>query len=150
MIQWPQSSLGSPELDSYSIARDPRRLSSDPATGLFTSNVLDTTQPLVATVSWFWTREQMEIFRVFFDSTLIYGSKWFTMNIWKDDGFYNYRCRFMAPYAAETAGYGWRVSGTLMIYTVSSTLVTIVTEDRILSDNSEARVTSDGDVRGVV
>lgn len=150
MIQWPQSSLGSPELDTYSLVRDPRRLSSDPATGLFTSNVLDTTQPLVATVSWLWTREQMEIFRLFFDSTLIYGSKFFTMNIWKDDGFYNYRCRFMEPYSAEIVGQGWRVSATLLVNTTSSTLVTIVTEDRILSDGAEVRVTSEGDIRGVV
>lgn len=115
MAVWP-GTLPSPIVSNYADTPVSAFIRTDMESGTARQRRRFTATPHRLTASWMLTSVQMAAFKSFFESTINFGTDWFTMSIDVGAGITAYDCRFTAPYQANFLGIGnWTVSGQIEI-----------------------------------
>lgn len=115
MAAWP-GTLPNPTVSNYADTPASAFIRTDMDSGTARQRRRFTATPHRLTTSWVMTGTQMAAFKSFFETTINFGTDWFTMSLDVGIGNAAYDCRFTAPYQATFMGIGnWTVSGQIEI-----------------------------------
>ena len=111
------SELPDPLADGYNYEYDEKFLRTNPdVMSPEVSREYADNQQIIVAVAWKFSREEMEIFRDFFDRTLVYGSRSFNMYLFLDGDVNRtlYTVNFIGPFTSRMA-WAYNVGATLCV-----------------------------------
>ena len=114
MSAWP-STLPALLLPGYTIQPDAAFVRTDMDAGPARQRRRYTATPSHIPAAWLLSVAQMATFKTFYETTLNFGTDWFTLAINAGAGSVDKDCRFTEPYTAEWLGFAWHVSAKVEV-----------------------------------
>lgn len=110
------STLPQPSISGYSVAPNQAFIRTEMDSGPARQRQRFSSTPHLVTLNWTFTEAQMSTFKTFFDSTINYGTDWFTITLDCGGGATSYTARFSAAWkGALISPTVWGISATLEV-----------------------------------
>ena len=105
-----------PRPSGYKLKPQSAFIRTDMEKGPARQRKLTDSPPTLIPIRWNMTQAQFQVFENFYDTTLVGGNDWFTIDLYNGMGYTSYSARFSAVFEADYKGFdNWVITSELEV-----------------------------------